>query len=129
MRMHGINWPVVRFERRRPSWRLRLQNTGPLHGNKWVAEMNGNKMEQHRESGKYLHSLLSEAEMSAIVEAGGGRYVGVMNEIPGKMESIVLFISRKTRSTLGLPSSRLTVEAVRKQLAESDAAFNKAGSK
>jgi hypothetical protein len=28
--------------------------------------------------------LLSEAEMSSIVEAGGGKYVGIMNEIPGK---------------------------------------------
>jgi len=127
--MHGINWPAVRFERRRSSWRLGFQNTGPLHGNKRVAEMNGNKMEQHRVSGKNLHSLLSEVEMSSIVEAGGGRYVGVINEIPGKIESIVLFSSRKTRSTLGLPSSRLTVKAVREQLAESDAAFNEAGSK
>jgi hypothetical protein len=91
--------------------------------------MNGNNMEQHRESGKRIHSLLSEVEVSSIVEAGGGRYVGVINEIPGKMESIVLFISPQTRSTLGLPSSRLTVEAVPEQLAESDAAFNRADSK
>jgi hypothetical protein len=66
--------------------------------------------------------------MCSIVEAGGGRYVGVMNEIPGKVESIVLFTSPQTRSTLGLPSSRLTVEAVREQLAKSDAAFNQVGS-
>ena len=26
--MHGINWPVVRFERRRPSWRQLFWNTG-----------------------------------------------------------------------------------------------------
>jgi hypothetical protein len=49
--------------------------------------------------------------------------VGVLKEIPGKMESIVLFNSPRTRTTLGLPSSRLTVEAVREHLAESDAAF------
>ena len=73
--------------------------------------------------------LLSEAEMSSIVEAGGGKYVGIMNEIPGKMESIVLFISPQTKTTLGLPSSRLTAEAVRKQLAESDAVFSEEGSK
>ncbi len=73
--------------------------------------------------------LLSEAEMSSIVEAGGGKYVGIMNEIPGKMESIVLFISPQTKTTLGLPSSRLTAEAVRKQLAESDAVFSGEGSK
>jgi hypothetical protein len=73
--------------------------------------------------------LLSEAEMSSIVEAGGGKYVGIMSEIPGKMESIVLFISPQTKTTLGLPSSRLTAEAVRKQLAESDAVFSAEDSK
>ena len=72
---------------------------------------------------------LSEAEMSSIVEAGGGKYVGVLGEIPEKMESIILFISPQTRTTLGIPVSRLTVEAVREQLAESDAAFTEAGSK
>jgi hypothetical protein len=65
----------------------------------------------------------NEAEMSSIVEAGGGKYVGVLKEIPGRMESIVLFISPQTRSTLGIRISRLTVEAVRVQLAESNAAF------
>jgi hypothetical protein len=72
---------------------------------------------------------LSEAEMSSIVEAGGGKYVGVLTEIPEKMESIILFISPQTRTTLGIPVSRLSVEAVREQLAESDAAFTEAGSK
>jgi hypothetical protein len=72
---------------------------------------------------------LSEAEMSSIVEAGGGKYVGVLSEIPEKMESIILFISPQTRTTLGIPVSRLSVEAVREQLAESDAAFTEAGSK
>jgi hypothetical protein len=78
-------------------------------------------------SGQPYVPLLSEAEMSSIVEAGGGKYVGVM--IPGRMESIVLFISPQTRTTLGLPISGLTAEAVRAQLAESDAAFNGDGSK
>jgi hypothetical protein len=72
---------------------------------------------------------LSEAEMSSIVEAGGGKYVGVLSEIPEKMEPIILFISPQTRTTLGIPVSRLSVEAVREQLAESDAAFTEAGSK
>jgi hypothetical protein len=72
---------------------------------------------------------LSEAEMSSIVEAGGGKYVGVLSEIPERMESIILFISPQTRTTLGIPVSRLSVEAVREQLAESDAAFTEAGSK
>jgi hypothetical protein len=70
---------------------------------------------------------LNEAEVSLIVEAGGGKYLGVLKEIPGAMESIVLFISPQTRTTLGIPMSRLTVEAVRDQLAESDAAFAESG--
>jgi hypothetical protein len=69
---------------------------------------------------------LNEAEMSSIVEAGGGKYVGVLKEIPGRIELIVLFISPQTRSTLGIPMSRLTVAAVREQLAESNAAFAEA---
>jgi hypothetical protein len=76
-----------------------------------------------------MAARLSDAEISSIVEAGGGRYVGVLNEIPEKMESIILFISPQTRTTLGIPMSRLTVDAVREQLAESDAAFAEAGSK
>jgi hypothetical protein len=66
---------------------------------------------------------LSEAE-SLIVKAGGGRFVGILNTIPEEMESIILFVSPQTRTTLGIPISRLTVEAVREQLAESDAAFS-----
>jgi hypothetical protein len=65
----------------------------------------------------------NETEFSSIVAAGGGRYVGILKEIPDKMESIVLFTSPRTRTTLGLPISRLTVEAVREHLAESDAVF------
>jgi hypothetical protein len=94
-----------------------------------VTELNRNHMRQHGERGKNMPRALSVAEMCSIVEAGGGRYVGVMNEIPWKEESIVLFTSPQTRSTLGLLSSRLTVEAVREQLAKSDAAFKTAASK
>ncbi len=71
---------------------------------------------------------LNEAEMSLVVDAGGGKFVGVLKEIPGTMEPIVLFISPQTRTTLGIPISRLTVEVVREQLAESNAAFAEAGS-
>jgi hypothetical protein len=74
-------------------------------------------------------NMLNETEMSSIVEAGGGRYVGVLSEIRGRTGWVVLFISPKTRSTLGIPISRLTVDAVRRQLAESDAAFGRATSK
>jgi hypothetical protein len=64
-----------------------------------------------------------ETEFSSIVAAGGGKYVGVLKEIPNKMESVILFNSPRTRTTLGIPISGLTVEAVREHLAESDAAF------
>jgi hypothetical protein len=94
-----------------------------------VADLNRKNLPQHDEQRSDMPRTLSEAEMCQIVEAGGGRYVGVMNEIPGKVESIVLFTSPQTRSTLALPSSRLTVEAVREQLAKSDAVFNDAASK
>jgi hypothetical protein len=47
----------------------------------------------------------------------------------GELEPFILFISPRTRTTLGMPISRLTVGAVREELAESDAAFNEAGSK
>ena len=66
---------------------------------------------------------LSEAEMFLIVRAGGGRYVGILNAIP-EMESVILFASPQTRTRLAIPISRLTVEAVREQLAESDASFS-----
>lgn len=72
---------------------------------------------------------LGETELSSIVAAGGGRYVGVLKEIPDTMESVVLFVSPRTRTTLGLPISRLTVDAVREHLTESDAAFAQAGSR
>ena len=89
-------------------------------------------MEEERDSpteGNTVAVSLNEAEMSSIVESGGGRYVGILMAIPGKMESIILFISPKTRTTLSVPISCLTVEAVREQLAESDAAFTEKTSK
>jgi len=52
-----------------------------------------------------------------------------LKEIPDKMESLVLFNSPRTGTTLGLPISRLTVAAVREHLAESDAAFAGAAGK
>jgi hypothetical protein len=72
---------------------------------------------------------LGETEFSSIVAAGGGKYVGVLKEIPNKMESIVLFNSPRTRTTLGIRISSLTAEAVREHLAESDAAFAEASAK
>jgi hypothetical protein len=100
-----------------------------LQSQSWVIELNANDMEQRRKRGRNAFLLLSDTEMRRIVEAGGGRYVGIMSEIPGKAEPIVLFISPQTKSTLSLPCSRLTAEAVREQLAESDAAFSHTSSK
>jgi hypothetical protein len=71
----------------------------------------------------------SEAQISSIVEAGGGKYVGVLLAIPQRMESVILFISPQTKTTLGIPMSCLTVEAVREHLAESNATFAKYDSK
>lgn len=70
-----------------------------------------------------------EMEFASIVAAGGGRYVGVWKEFPNKMESVVLFSSPRTKTTLGIPISRLTAEAVREHLAESDATFARVGAK
>ncbi len=69
--------------------------------------------------------VLNEAEISSIVEAGGGRYIGVLKEADQKTQVIVLFISRQTKSTLAIPISRLTAEEVRRRVAESNAAFSK----
>jgi hypothetical protein len=91
-----------------------------------VTELNRKNVHQNHERRSSSPSTLSEAEMCSIVEAAGGKYVGVVNQIPGMVESVVLFTSRRTRSTLALPSTRLTVAAVRQQLADSDAAFNQA---
>lgn len=72
---------------------------------------------------------LSETEMSPIFGTGGGRYIGFLREVPGKMEPIVLFISPQARTTLGIPITRLAVEAVCEQLAQSNAEFSETGSK
>jgi hypothetical protein len=72
---------------------------------------------------------LSETEISSVVTAAGGRYVGIVKELPGKMDPVVLFISLRTRTTLSISISRLTVEAVRDHLAQSDATFAEAGAK
>ncbi|MGB8541506.1 MAG: hypothetical protein WCD49_07700 [Candidatus Acidiferrales bacterium] len=72
---------------------------------------------------------LGETDFSSIVAVGGGKYAGVLKEIPNKMEPIILFNSPQTRTTLGIRISCLTSEAVREHLAESDAAFAKTGTK
>jgi hypothetical protein len=68
---------------------------------------------------------LTEYEIALIVIAGGGRYVGLFHNIPGKMETVVLFASPQTKTTLGLRMSRFNAEAVRERIAKSDELFAK----
>jgi hypothetical protein len=91
--------------------------------------MNDSKKRSNRDIDTPPALDLGETEFSSIVAAGGGKYVGVLKEIPNKMESIVLFNSPRTRTTLGIRISSLTADAVRQHLAESDAAFAEAGAK
>ena len=72
---------------------------------------------------------LSEAEIFSVVVTGGGKYVGVLKELPGNMESVILFSSPRTRTTLSLTISQLTAESVSEHLAESDAEFAEAAAK
>src|ERR1700747_421263 len=68
----------------------------------------------------------TQQEIALIVTAGGGRYVGWWQEIPGRMETVILFASPQTETTLGLCMSRFNVEAVRERIAKSDELFAKA---
>lgn len=72
---------------------------------------------------------LGEQEIALIVTAGGGRYVGLLERIPGRMDRVVLFASPQTKTTLGLPMSRLSVEAVRERIAKSNEVFARAGAR
>jgi hypothetical protein len=72
---------------------------------------------------------LSEQEIALMVAAGGGKYVGLLERISGKIETVVLFASPQTRTTLGLPISRLTVEAVCELIAKSDEVFARGGAR
>jgi hypothetical protein len=119
---------VKKFPKCAEFLKLRPKNAGGRAGNKHASKKVGKSMDkriQRREAEIEDTEVpkLSEEELSSLVAAGGGRYVGVLKEIPGKMESVVLFISPRTKTTLGLRISRLTAESVREQLAESDAAF------
>jgi hypothetical protein len=62
------------------------------------------------------------------VEQGGGVYVGIQRGVvspEGKQVTpdLVLFNSKETGSTLALPTNRITPEAVRRHIAESNAKF------
>jgi hypothetical protein len=72
---------------------------------------------------------LTEQEIALIVTAGGGQYVGLLQNIPGRMETVILFASPQTETTLGLRMSRFNVEAVRERIAKSDELFAKAAAR
>ena len=109
----------------------RMNHTGDFRGNKRLrprVHINM-RMPAERESQRVYSAgsqELREAEIVALVAAAGASYVGMMDEIPGKTEAIVLFSSRRTKSTLAISISHLTIEAVRAHLAESDEAFGSA---
>lgn len=64
----------------------------------------------------------THARLAAIVEAGGGRYQGVFD--PDANIYLVMFDSPATGSTLALPEHKLTPEAVRERIAESNKTFS-----
>jgi len=68
---------------------------------------------------------MTEQQLALVVAAGGGRYVGLLEKIPGGMETVILFDSPQTGTTLGLGVSRFNVEAVRERIAKSNALFAK----
>ena len=69
---------------------------------------------------------LTEQEIALIVTAGGGRYVELLQNTPGRMETVILFASPQTETTLGLRMSRFNVAAVQERIAKSDDLFAKA---
>jgi len=72
---------------------------------------------------------LTEQEIAPIVTAGGGRYVELLQNTPGRMETVILFALPQTETTLGLRMSRFNVAAVRERIAKSDELFAKAAAR
>jgi hypothetical protein len=72
---------------------------------------------------------VTEQQHRETVERGGGIYRALWDaKMPG-IEPIVLFDSPFSRSTLGLPISRMSVEAVARQIQQSNELFKKAKEK
>ena len=59
-----------------------------------------------------------EAHLTRIVTAGGGTYVGLQDRL-GRAEPLVLFDDPMSLTTLSVPLSCCTPEAVRGRIAES----------
>lgn len=61
--------------------------------------------------------------LQAMVELGGGVFRAHWDAEMIGIEPMVLFDSPKTKSTLGLPVSKVSAAAVREQIRKSDEAF------
>jgi hypothetical protein len=65
----------------------------------------------------------SESLARLAVKNGGGQWVGIQ-EAEGLPYDLILFNSSQTGSTLGLKTTEITADNVRRRIEESDAAFN-----
>ena len=65
----------------------------------------------------------STGRLQAIVEAGGGQWVGLQDTFVVGAEPLILFNSPTSKSTLALPVSLCTVANVRGKIHGSDADF------
>jgi hypothetical protein len=70
-------------------------------------------------------SILLAERLKACVQAGGGVWVGIQESFKDVDESLVLFNSPFTKSTLALPVSEVSVEAVMDKIQGSDKSFKK----
>ena len=61
--------------------------------------------------------------LQTMVELGGGIFRAHWDADMTGIEPMVLFDSPKTKSTLGLPVSKVSAQAVREQIRKSDEAF------
>jgi len=55
--------------------------------------------------------------------------VELLQNTPGRMETVILFALPQTETTLGLRMSRFNVAAVRERIAKSDELFAKAAAR
>ncbi len=65
----------------------------------------------------------SESLARLAVKNGGGQWVGIQ-EAEGMPYDLILFNSSQTGSTLGLKTTEITADNVRRRIEESNAAFN-----
>lgn len=71
---------------------------------------------------KVSDAVLKELRLD--VEAGGGKWVGLQEDLTGE-NALVLFDSPVTHTTLALPWPDVTAESVRKRIERSNRKFQK----